>query len=106
MNELNLTTRQLVYYNSKKRSMVVAYLLGAVFGSFGVHAFYVGGNTGIILGATTFGFLYYSFIYPDILIIPYMLYVFSGVVYTYFIVENRNKELMEMAEKLVDREDL
>ena len=35
-----------------------------------------------------------------------MLYVFSGVIYTYFIVENRNKELMKMAEKLVDREDL
>ena len=106
MDELKLTTRQMVYYNSKKKSMVVAYLLGFIFGSFGAHAFYVGSSVGVVLGATTFGFLYYSFIYPDLLLIPYILFVLSGVVYTYFIVESRNKELMKKAVSLIDSEEL
>lgn len=104
MNELDLTTRQLVYYNSKKRSMVVAYLLGAVFGSFGVHAFYVGGNSGIFLGAITCGLLYYSFIYPEFLLV-YLLFVLSGVVYTYFLVTDRNSDLLVDASKIIDKEE-
>lgn len=102
-DELNLTTKQMVYYHSKKRNKVVAYLLGAIFGSFGVHAFYVGGETGNILGVSTLGGFISSFFYPELLL-PWSIFVLSGMVYTHFIVDSRNKELLEEAVKFFGEE--
>ena len=97
-DELNLTTKQMVYYHSKKRNKLVAYLLGAVFGSFGVHAFYVGGDTGNILGLATLSGFILSFFSAG-LAMPWSIFVLSGLVYTHFIVDSRNKELLNEAVK-------
>mgnify|MGYP005987121797 CR=1 FL=1 len=97
-DELNLTTKQMVYYHSKKRNKLVAYLLGAVLGSFGAHAFYVGGETGNILGASTLAGFILTFFSPE-LTVPWMIFVLSGLVYTHFIVNSRNKELLDEAVK-------
>ena len=99
-NELNLTAKQMIYYHSKKRNKVVAYLLGAIFGSFGVHAFYVGGDTGNILGASTLAGFIVTFFSPE-LTFPWMVFVLSGIIYTHFIVDSRNKELLDEAASLI-----
>ena len=102
-DELNLTTKQMVYYHSKKRSKVLAYLLGAVFGSFGVHAFYVGGETGTGLGWITLVAFLGSFI-ESMLFPIYILVVLSAVVWTHFLVDKRNRELLEEAKTFFDGE--
>lgn len=101
--ELNLTTKQMVYYHSKKRNKVVAYLLGAIFGSFGVHAFYVGGETGNKIGLITLAGFILSF-FSAALAMPWAIFVLSGLVYTHFIVDSRNKELLEEAVKFFGEE--
>ncbi|AKO61100.1 hypothetical protein AXI76_gp199 [Pseudoalteromonas phage H101] len=102
-DELNLTTKQMVYYHSKKRSKPLAYILGAFLGGFGVHGFYIGGETGNMLGGITLLALIGSFIDP-MLFTGHMLMVFSGVVWTHFVVDSRNKEFMEEARTFFDGE--
>lgn len=102
-DELNLTTKQMVYYHSKKRSKPLAYILGAILGGFGVHGFYIGGETGNLLGGVTLlAFLLGMFV-PAIAIIHIML-VLSGVVWTHFVVDSRNEELMNEAKTFFEGE--
>lgn len=104
MDELNLTTKQMIYYNSKKKNIIVAYLLGAVFGSFGAHAFYVGGDYGAVLGVLSIAGFIYSFSDPTIFMI-YGLFVLSGVLYTYFLVKHRNQQLMKEVVGLIGNDE-
>ena len=104
MNELDLTTKQMVYYTSKKKNVVIAYLIGFILGGFGAHAFYVGGDVGNILGLLSIVGILVSLAYPAFYII-YGIFLFSGVVYTYFLVEFRNRQLMQQAVLLIDSND-
>ena len=103
-NELNLTTKQMVYYHSKKRNKLLAYILGEVLGGIGVHGFYIGGETGNLLGGITLLALVGGFIDP-MLFTANMMMVLSGLVWTHFVVDSRNKELLDEAVKCFGGDD-
>lgn len=85
-------------YDSKKKSMIIAYLLGFLLGSFGVHYFYAGETE---MGVFVIALLVAGMLFPPVLFIFWAV-VIIGVVHTYFVVEDANKKIHLQCEALYE----
>ena len=76
-------------YEARKKSMLVAYIVGAFFGGLGVHYFYAGRND---LGLALLGCFVLSLVAIP-LVFVWVIFVFVGVVHTKYVVEEVNNTI-------------
>jgi TM2 domain-containing membrane protein YozV len=89
-----------IMYNRTKKSMLIAYLLGAILGSFGLHWFYLGKHE---YGAVSLGLLFLAMVIPASSVLM-VIWTLAAVVYTYFVVNQVNAEILEEIEVLRGKE--
>lgn len=85
-------------YNSRKKNMVVAYLLGFLLGGFGVHYFYCGKND---YGLVIIALLVLTLFTGGATMFVHGIAVLIGVVHTYFVVEDMNKVIYQECKIMV-----
>ena len=74
-------------YETKKKSMLWAYLIGAFLGSFGMHYFYAGKeNYGLVVLIS----LVLTFFAPQLILI-HSIMVLTGLVHTKFVIDEVNE---------------
>ena len=95
---MNKETQVEVLFNSKKKSMLIAYVLGALFGGFGVHYFVLDEP---FYGVLTIGLFVLGVVVPPVMVAN-VIWVLWGVIHTKMVCEAKNKEIRLMCEQLVD----
>jgi len=85
-------------YKSRKKNMFVAYLLGAVFGGFGVHYFYAGKSD---YGLCILAFLALTVFTGGATLFIHVLAVLAGVIHTCFVIEEVNKDIYQECKIMV-----
>ena len=92
-----------ILYNQKKKNMVVAYLLGALLGGFGVHYFYAGR---VDFGLSVLGLFAVAVFIPNLFTLYlFCIAVWGGMIHTYFVVEASNKKIHKEVEVLYGESD-
>ena len=87
-------------YNSRKKSMAVAYIWGFFLGSIGISYFYLGKPD---WGSAVIGLFIFSYIIPSISVI-WALVVVLGVVHTYFLTNEVNEGIRLECEMLLEED--
>ena len=85
-------------YNSRKKNMFVGYLLGAVFGGFGVHYFYAGKSD---YGLCILALLALTIFTGGATLFIHVIAMLAGVIHTYFVVEDANKVIYQECKIMV-----
>ena len=85
-------------YESKRKSKLIAYLIGAIGGSFGLHLFYLKHNEYACLVLALLGL---SILVPQLMII-HVIVVLSGVIHTNYLVDNYNIKTRVECELLME----
>ena len=87
-----------VLYDSRKKSKLIAYAIGAVLGSLGGHYFYLGKEN---YGCVILGLLVVSTVVPQLTIV-FLLAVFAGVIHTAFVCDEVNLQIRDECQILME----
>lgn len=87
---LRLNNNELMMYESLKKNKFIAYLLGALFGTLGVHRLYLKEYVGFFVYLTLF---FFSFAAEELLLLVAFFYLFDGF-YTWFMCDDYNKKVI------------
>ncbi len=100
---MNTNTQIELLYGTRKKSMVVAYLLGAFLGAFGANYFYA--KRPELACVVIFLFFFPYQVTSPYMIWAYILYIIailSGVVITYFAVNDANDKILTECKLIVE----
>ena len=85
-------------YETKKKSMLVAYILGAFLGSFGIHYFYAGKEEYGIAVLCSFVLTFYE---PQLILLHGTI-VLAGLVHTKFVIDEVNEGIRTECEAICE----
>jgi TM2 domain-containing membrane protein YozV len=77
-------------YDSLKKNKFIAYLLGALFGTLGIHRLYLKEYVGFVVYITLF---FFGIMVDEIFALSVLFYAFDGV-YTWFLCDGYNKKVI------------
>lgn len=83
------TLQKEILFNQRKKSKLIAYLLGAFLGGFGVHRFYLGENTG---GIAYIELFFLSLIVPPLVLVT-LCYLIFDLFYTSKLTDDYNNNV-------------
>ncbi|QHZ59831.1 transmembrane domain protein [Alteromonas phage vB_AmeM_PT11-V22] len=88
--------QQEILYDSRKKNVFIAYLLGALLASVGLHRFYLGDNVGGLVYVVLF---FFGMFVPVLYVITCILFVFD-LFYTYHLCKEYNIKVRRTIEAM------